>query len=271
MKTRIITAAIAAAVALLLIITGSFFNIILTIAISLVSALLCGEYLSARKLNKNLYLFIPSMICAFLIPVLSMTVVSVLPIILLVLSIFIISVVCHEKVSTDDVMFTLAGVLVISVSLSALNVLACTYSDHSAFWIVYTLGVPWLADSCAYFAGNYIGKRKLCPVISPNKTVEGAVAGVIGGTLSALLIGFIFQLIYGQVSMYYGYLLLVGLLCSVVSIFGDLTFSVIKRSCKIKDFGSIMPGHGGLLDRFDSVIFCIPIVYIFSKIVFLCV
>ena len=71
--------------------------------------------------------------------------------------------------------------------------------------------------------------------------------------------------------MYYGYLLLVGFIVSAVSIFGDLTFSVIKRSCKIKDFGSIMPGHGGLLDRFDSVVLCIPIVYIFSQFVFLCV
>lgn len=271
MKTRIISAAVATAVALTLIILGSFFSIVFTIALSIVSALLCGEYLSARKLNKNMALFIPGLIFAFLIPLLSMTKIGLIPIFLLVLTFCIILVVCHKTVKTDDVMFSIAGILILSVPLAALNIMACKDEAHSAFWILFCLGVPWLADSAAYFAGNYLGKRKLCPEISPNKTVEGAIGGVIGGTLFALVIGLIFKLIYGQVTMYYGYLLLVGFIMSVVSIFGDLTFSVIKRSCKIKDFGSIMPGHGGLLDRFDSVVLCIPIVYIFSQFVFLCV
>ena len=88
--------------------------------------------------------------------------------------------------------------------------------------------------------------------------------------MSSLLFGLIFQLIYGNVTVYYGILVLIGLIVSIVSIFGDLIFSLVKRSCKIKDFGSIMPGHGGLLDRFDSVLFCIPIVYIFSQFFYLC-
>ena len=71
-------------------------------------------------------------------------------------------------------------------------------------------------------------------------------------------------------TIYYGVLVLIGFINSVVSIFGDLIFSVMKRSCHIKDFGTIMPGHGGLLDRFDSVLFCIPVVYIFSQFFYLC-
>ena len=271
MKTRIISAAVAIVVALTLIILGSLFSIVITIAISLISALLCGEYLSARKLNKNMIPFIVCLVFAFLIPMLSMTVVKYVPVFLFILSVCVYLVVFNKSVKTDDAIFALAGVTLISVSLSLLNVVACTDQPHSAFWLVFTLGVPWLADSSAYFAGSYLGKRKLCPDISPNKTVEGAIAGVIGGTLASLLIGLIFQLIYGQVTIYYGYLLIIGLLSSAVSIIGDLTFSVIKRSCKIKDFGSIMPGHGGMLDRFDSVLLCIPIVYIFSQFVFLIV
>ena len=151
-----------------------------------------------------------------------------------------------------------------------MNTLVWDDPKHAAFWIVICLGIPWLADSAAYFAGSYFGKHKLCPEISPHKTVEGAVAGIIVGTLSALLIGLIFKLIYGDVTIYYGVLVLIGFVNSIVSIFGDLIFSVMKRSCHIKDFGSIMPGHGGLLDRFDSVLFCIPVVYIFSQFFYLC-
>ena len=270
MKTRLITAGIWAALAIVLIVIGSFATIVVSIALALVNVLICGEYLSAKKLHKNLKLFVPSLLCAFLIPLLSMTQAWLIPLFVFVFGMFVLSVVFHKSIRTEDMMFTVTGVSLFSVSLSALNGMVWADKAHTAFIIVFALGVPWIADSAAYFAGSKFGKRKLCPEISPNKTVEGAIAGVIGGTLAALLIGLIFKLIYGQVTMYYGVLLMVGLINSVVSIFGDLTFSVIKRSCKIKDYGSLMPGHGGMLDRFDSVIFCIPVFYLFSIYFYFC-
>ena len=272
MKTRLITSGVAIVVAVALIILSSFFSIVATIALSLVSVILCGEYLSAKKLNKDLKLFIPSLAFALLIPMLSgIKYVCYIPLFIFVFGTCVLSVVFHRSVKTEDMMFSLVGVTLISVSMSALNVLVVTDPTHAAFWLVFCLGVPWIADSAAYFAGSYLGKHKLCPEISPNNTREGAIGGILGGTLSALLIGGIFNLIYGEVTVYYGVLVLIGFLNSIISIFGDLTFSVIKRSCKIKDFGSIMPGHGGLLDRFDSVIFCIPVVFIFSQFFYLCV
>ena len=271
MKTRLITAGVAVVIALAIIILGSFFSVVITLALSIVSVLLCGEYLSAKKLNKDFKLFFPCLLFALLIPALSMTEARYIPLYLFVFGICVYSVVFHKTAHTEDLMFTLVGVTIITVSLSVLNILVWDDPKHAAFWVVFTLGVPWVADSSAYFAGNYLGKHKLCPNISPNKTIEGAVAGVVGGTLSALLFGLIFKLIYGDVTVYYGVLLLIGVLNSIISIFGDLIFSIIKRSCKIKDFGSIMPGHGGLLDRFDSVLFCIPVVYIFSRFFYLCV
>lgn len=270
MKTRLISAGVATAVALTLIILGSFFSIIVTIALALVNVMLCGEYLSAKKLNKDMKLFIPCLIFSVLIPMLSMTKLWIIPLFLFVFGMCVMSVVFHETLKTEDVLFSLFGVTLFSVSLSALNVMVWQDPAHTAFWLVFTLAVPWLADSGAYFAGSKLGKRKLCPTISPNKTVEGAAAGIICGTLTALLVGVIFKLVYGNVTMYYGVLLMIGFINSIVSIFGDLTFSVIKRSCNIKDYGSIMPGHGGMLDRFDSVIFCIPVVYIFSRFFYLC-
>ena len=272
MKTRLITAGVAVVVAITLIILSSFVSFVATVALSLVSVILCGEYMSAKKLNKELALFIPSLVFALLIPLLSgIKYVCYIPLFVYIFGMCVISVVFHRSVRTEDLMFSMVGVTMISVSLSALNVLISTDPAHAAFWLVFCLGIPWIADSAAYFAGSYLGKHALCPEISPHKTVEGAVGGILGGTLSALLIGGIFNLIYGDVTVYYGVLVLIGFLNSIVSIFGDLTFSVIKRNCKIKDFGSIMPGHGGLLDRFDSVIVCIPIFYIFSQFFYLCV
>lgn len=270
MKTRLITSGVAVVLALALIILGSFFSIVVTISLSIVSVILCGEYLSARKLNKDIKVFIGTLVFALLIPILSGTQARFIPLFLYVFGMCVISVVFHRSIAVEDMMFSLVGVTMITVSMSVLNILVLADAKHAAFWVVFALGVPWLADSAAYFAGSYFGKHKLCPNISPNKTIEGAVGGILIGTLSALLIGAIFKLIYGEVTIYYGVLLLIGFVNSVVSIFGDLLFSIIKRSCKIKDFGSIMPGHGGLLDRFDSVIFCIPVIYIFSQFFYLC-
>ena len=279
MKTRLITAGVAIVVAIALIVLGSYFSIVVTIALALVSVLLCAEYLSAKKLNKDLRIFIPSMMFSVLIPLLSTTSKAnekqlpffLLAIFVYVLTCCILAVVFHQTLKTEDVIFSAAGVTLISVCLSTLNMLVLDDPSHAAFWIVLSLGIPWFADSAAYFAGSAFGKRKLCPNISPHKTIEGAMAGILVGTLIPLLIGLIFQLIYGQVKIYYGVLVLVGFINSVISIFGDLTFSVIKRSCDIKDYGSIMPGHGGMLDRFDSVLFCLPLVYIFSQFFYMCV
>lgn len=278
MKTRLVSSGIAIVVAVALIILGSYYNIVVSISLSLISVILCGEYLSARKLNKHFKLFFTCLLFALIIPLTSYLKepydrYRFIPMYLFVLVMFIFAVVSHSTIQPDDIMFALVGVSLITVCLSLLNVLVWTDagsgasadSKHSAFWIVFCLAVPWLSDSGAYFAGVYFGKRKLCPSISPHKTVEGAIGGIIVGTLSALLIGLIFKLIYGQVTIYYGVMVLVAFINSIISIFGDLTFSIIKRSCKIKDFGSIMPGHGGLLDRFDSVLLCIPVVYIFSQ------
>lgn len=132
------------------------------------------------------------------------------------------------------------------------------------FYVFIAVLSAWAADVGAYFAGTFFGKHKLCPTISPKKTVEGAVGGVVVDVLVMLLCGVLFsQAFYqGQVQVNYLVLLIIGLFGSVLSILGDLSFSIIKRSCHIKDFGQVIPGHGGILDRFDSVIFTAPFVYL---------
>ena len=116
-------------------------------------------------------------------------------------------------------------------------------------------------DICAYFAGVFLGKHKLCPVISPKKTWEGAIGGVLG---SVILCG-VFGAIFFRPLLIH--CLIIGFAGSIISMFGDLTASVFKRKMGIKDYGNLIPGHGGILDRFDSVLFTGPVVYYYIAIV----
>lgn len=120
--------------------------------------------------------------------------------------------------------------------------------------------ITFSSDSGAYFAGVYLGKHKLIPNVSPNKTIEGSIGGFVLCIAAALLYGFILSRLGFAVS----YLLLVvyGFFGSLACQIGDLAFSAIKRSCGVKDFGSLIPGHGGVLDRFDSMFFVAPVVEI---------
>ncbi|HIW20495.1 MAG TPA: phosphatidate cytidylyltransferase [Candidatus Dorea intestinavium] len=118
----------------------------------------------------------------------------------------------------------------------------------------------WGSDTCAYCVGMLLGKRKLAPILSPKKSVEGGIGGVLG----AALLGCLFAFILNKTGNGSHSLLLYALICgvgAVISMIGDLAASAIKRNHEIKDYGTLIPGHGGILDRFDSVIFTAPIIY----------
>ncbi len=130
---------------------------------------------------------------------------------------------------------------------------------------VYLFGLAfvgaWVTDTMAYFTGRLLGKHNLCPSISPKKTIEGSVGGTLFCALSFLLYGFIVHKIVG-VTPNYPMLFFSGLLISVVSQIGDLAASLIKREQGIKDYGKIMPGHGGVMDRFDSILAVAPLLLV---------
>lgn len=123
-------------------------------------------------------------------------------------------------------------------------------------YVIYALLVIWTTDSGAYFTGRKFGKRKLWPDISPNKTVEG----FIGGILAAVIVALIFQ-IFVPVSSSTVYLIVVTILASIFGQLGDLVESALKRHYGVKDSGNILPGHGGILDRFDSLLFVLPLLH----------
>ena len=140
---------------------------------------------------------------------------------------------------------------------------------RGGFYLLLALGAAWLCDTCAYFTGLRFGRRKLAPQISPKKTVEGAIGGVVLGTLCMLLLaaGFaaVMQAIGITVQVHYLPLALVTPLLNIIGMMGDLCASVIKRQFGVKDYGHIMPGHGGIMDRFDSVLFTLPAVFVLMQ------
>jgi phosphatidate cytidylyltransferase len=128
--------------------------------------------------------------------------------------------------------------------------------DAGAAWVYAVLAITWLQDTGAYFTGRALGRHKMAPTLSPNKTWEGAAGGVATSVLTALLL---VPLLGLPVS--YGAAVVLGLVGGVLGLVGDLAESFIKRQVAIKDLGALLPGHGGVLDRADSIMFTGPILY----------
>lgn len=162
----------------------------------------------------------------------------------------------HAKLPFQAIACTAFAGLVMPMLLSALLRIRCM--ENGAFFVLMPLVLAFVADSGAYFAGRFFGRHKLAPIISPKKTVEGAVGGVICTVVFVLLYGLVLQLAF-QFDVNYLAGIVYGLLGSTISIVGDLTYSVIKRQVGIKDYGNVLPGHGGILDRFDSMSLVAPL------------
>jgi len=127
------------------------------------------------------------------------------------------------------------------------------------FWLIFICS--WGCDTCAYLAGVTMGKHKMAPVLSPKKSVEGAIGGVIGAAIIGGLYGYIIEPYLDTIN---NAPLLFAIVCAMgglISMVGDLCASAIKRNYEIKDYGTLIPGHGGIMDRFDSVIFTAPLIY----------
>jgi phosphatidate cytidylyltransferase len=180
---------------------------------------------------------------------------------MIIISSLVIMVVFHSKINIIDCALTLFGFFYVSFMLSFVYLIRMHSFGSFFVWLVFIAAFG--ADSFAYFGGRAFGRRKLAPKLSPNKTVEGAVSGVLGAMV--LVVIYRFALGGGIFPEDYNvtfYSALIGGAGAVFSIFGDLAASAVKRFTGIKDFGKVFPGHGGILDRFDSVFFTAPMIYI---------
>lgn len=136
--------------------------------------------------------------------------------------------------------------------------------EHGFFCLLFAVLSGCITDIFAYITGKSIGKHKLCPVISPQKTVEGSVGGIVGTVAALLLLGFALEKAEA-LQVNFIALTFYAVLSSIVGQFGDLSMSSVKRCLGVKDYGNLFPGHGGILDRFDSLLFIAPFIYLFCR------
>lgn len=172
---------------------------------------------------------------------------------LIIISLLIL-VIVNKNISIEDISITFLGIIYIPFLLFHIVYL----DDTKYIWLVFIIAFG--TDTFAYIAGNLFGKRKLCPKISPNKTIEGSIGGILGSTVLLIIYS-----VYFNIEPLWQIILL-SVICSIIAQLGDLVASRIKRICGIKDYGFIMPGHGGVLDRFDSIIFTAPVIYYYISI-----
>lgn len=183
----------------------------------------------------------------------------------------------HTQLKFEKVAICFMAGVVIPWLLTALVRIRAMYAgidpsqtSYGKFLIIFAFIHAFTADSAAYFVGRAFGKHKLAPVISPNKTIEGALGGVAATVVLVEVYALILDLAFGfHVNYLYG--ILYGILGSTVSILGDLSFSVIKRQMGIKDYGNLIPGHGGILDRFDSMMMVAPVTEILLRMLVIAV
>jgi phosphatidate cytidylyltransferase len=184
---------------------------------------------------------------------------------ILFLVIFSVTVLKHEKYTINDAVLTFLGGLIITYLFSFLINITYLGEDkiNGQYFLILLLLGAWGTDTFAYFSGSFFGKRKLAPDISPKKTIEGSIGGIVGSMLLMALYG---HFVLGNtMKTSFVLFMVLGMLCSILSQIGDLIASVIKRHCGIKDYGHLLPGHGGILDRFDSVLFIAPLVYYYFR------
>ncbi len=153
--------------------------------------------------------------------------------------------------------------VVVSLFLRMLVELRDLGGVYGGYFVMWVLLIACVTDTGAYFGGSYIGKTKLCEDVSPKKTIEGSICGLITSVAVSLIV-FVFIKIWilgSKMEINYLLVALITAVGSIISMLGDLFFSYVKRICKVKDFGNLIPGHGGVLDRVDSVVFVSPFVF----------
>ena len=273
LKTRIISAAVGLIVLAVALI---FYDTLLSdILVCLICADGILELFKAAGLTKYKVLCAVSIFCSMAIVLRNTRAVhfmfSVLCYIFVVL-LFIFQLRHHRDVKIGEVCYAFLMTIFLSLSFGCF-ILAKTIdgAQLGVFYLLITFGSAWWADTGAYFAGTFWGKHKLCPQVSPKKTVEGLIGGGFTAVIGNALVSLLFQWLSNTLAPF-GYLthpvtvnlpliIAVTPFLALVGVLGDLSASVIKRQYNVKDFGNIMPGHGGVMDRFDSVLFVSPMAF----------
>lgn len=269
MKVRIITGVVAALFAVLVLygINTIFFEI----AIAAIATLSVYEVLHVAGVKNKVLIaagLIFSPLLVFYIslkPAIPASLVAIGYVILLL----VIMLAMYDKTRFEHVAITLFASVCIPAAMTCLALIRKFYEiypDYTKtdclFFVLMSLICCWMTDTGAYFVGSKFGKHKMTPKISPKKTVEGAIGGVLATVITNVIILAVFNhFFFDHTLITYWAVILTSIALSILSMLGDLSASVIKRNYGAKDFGKIMPGHGGAMDRFDSFLFVVPAMY----------
>lgn len=265
MLTRIITGV---SLALFIFLPGVIFShtVVLNIICSIFAAIGIYEIIKCFGQRDINLILIPSMVLGASMPILvrytsfgDPTFIMMVLICIYTLYVFSLPVYTNNTLSFEDVSKSAIMSIYIAVGFSSIVMLR-DIPDGRYLFIMAFIGA-WATDIFAYFTGIFFGRHKLAPVISPKKTIEGSIGGMILCTVCFVLYGIVLNQFLDASTNLFMYAIL-GFFSSVVSQLGDLVMSAIKRKNDVKDYGTIFPGHGGVLDRFDSVIAVAPVLYL---------
>ena len=259
--TRLISGIVLVAVALLTICSGGWILYGTLTIVSLIGMFELYRAVKVQKQGENLLAVVGylGVILHYILLSLGYSEYAMMNLIIVLIAMMFVYVFSYPKYHAEQVMAAFFGVVYVGVMLSYIYQTRMIRDGAFLVWLIFLCS--WGCDTCAYCVGMLIGKHKMSPVLSPKKSIEGAVGGVVG----AALLGLIYALAAGKFFPEFDHSPAVyALICAVgalISMVGDLAASGIKRNHNIKDYGKLIPGHGGILDRFDSVIFTAPVIY----------
>ena len=261
MKVRVISGIIAIALIVALLTLNCYFSIVSIVALCILSAFATYEILNNTGCVKNITFTLIAMLysaaaqLAYNFEFFNVTALTVTYVIIVAVT----AVFDHENFKEQQVTMAISMPIVITYAFSTFATLLNSADKNGILYFVMLINFSSVADTFAYFTGCAFGRHKLAPVVSPKKTIEGAIGGVIGSMLGALLITLIFEKAVGSVDINLGIFLAITPVLTFLGMLGDLFTSAIKRNYNIKDYGNLLPGHGGVLDRTDSLLLVAPV------------
>ncbi len=272
MKTRIISGLVVLAIGIGVLV--GIFTPVSAIFLAFLSTIATGEIMTVAGVKSNL-VRIPAMVFSAVIPLyagikesLSFDIPEGAVLSLYVIVMLIFMLITYDKTRFEQLAITLYASIFVPYAFSAVLIIRDFYitynniytKEESVYLVWFALICAFLTDTFAYFVGRKFGKHKMAPVVSPKKSIEGAVGGLVLSVVFnvAVFAGVREWVFDGKTSISFVFIIIMSVLLSAISMMGDLSASLLKRNFGVKDFGKIMPGHGGVMDRFDSFVFVIP-------------
>ncbi|MGN0318926.1 MAG: phosphatidate cytidylyltransferase [Lachnospira sp.] len=259
MRTRIISGAALGVIVVLFVALGGYYLFALDLIISLIGIF---ELLRVRKLEKTglgaiAYIGAVGFYLSLLTDIDNLGIFTLIIAFLVFMSVYVFT---FPKYKAEDIMWSFFSIFYVAVMLAHIYLLREMDNGLYMVWLIFV--AAWGNDTFAYFTGVFLGKHKMAPILSPKKSVEGAIGGVAGATLLGVIYGLVIDGFVSDMAVNPIIITTIAaFFASLLAIIGDLAASAIKRNYDVKDYGRLIPGHGGILDRFDSVIFTAPAVY----------